>query len=285
MIAESPFHPNGGCSSSSSIASFESGGSGRRRKQNAALLGPTSRNKRRTMFHCSAVPHLHQFARREQGAATDKLGSLPIMGRTHPNLKKSSIHKRNEVWDFPHMKRDPSNVLPSFFVVRKPKSSIKGASDKARAINKIVTFDKAQPLIHHVFGPPNVADVYYKAPDLVKFRDNANKCARKARCVMQYAAKIEHTYKSSIGLTSPQVLGEYLSSPQEIVGIEHLLEGQSGSRLNLRRTQKKDLMEEQCHQREEGKTDPESLARRLGKNSRISSNMARARAEYAAALD
>mmetsp|Transcript_15479 Transcript_15479/g.32733 ORF Transcript_15479/g.32733 Transcript_15479/m.32733 type:complete len:98 (+) Transcript_15479:571-864(+) len=97
---------------------------------------------------------------------------------------------------------------------------------------------------------------------------------------MKYVAGTERTYKPSTGLTSPQVLKEYLSDPEEIIGIEHLLRGQKKARENLKAQAMKAL-----EQIKHDKKDWQLLADTLKRTSSISANMAHDRAKYITLLE
>ena len=102
---------------------------------------------------------------------------------------------------------------------------------------------------------------------------------------MKYSSLNESTYNSSTGLPSPQVLKEYLSHPEEIIGIEHMLSCQKCDRNSLKRSCTKILLDETRRQRQEGIVDPHLLAEKLMITSNISAHMAQQRAAYITLLD
>ena len=77
-------------------------------------------------------------------------------------------------------------------------------------------------------------NLWYETSARDKFLNDIQARSKTTRRVMKYAAMNENSYKASIGLTSPQVLKECISCPQEIIGIEHLLDGQSAARSSLK---------------------------------------------------
>lgn len=129
------------------------------------------------------------------------------------------------------------------------------------------------------------ADVHHQRSDYARFLKDNVSCARTVRLLMKYASACESSYNSSIGLPSPAALTDYLSYPQEVAGIEHLLDGQGPARASLRRHHARRMAEEQERQRGEGRDDPTALAERLADGSKIAGHMARGRAAYVALLD
>jgi len=73
---------------------------------------------------------------------------------------------------------------------------------------------------------------------------NAIERAKTIERVMMYAKSNEKSYNSSTGLTSPQTLSEYLSNPEEVIGIEHLLSAQKHARECLKLHHKNALLDE-----------------------------------------
>lgn len=139
---------------------------------------------------------------------------------------------------------------------------------------------------YSITSSDNPNDVlWYEPAEHKKFIHDTIARAGFTRRLMKYASTNELTYNSSIGLVSAKVLKDYLSIPQEIIGIEHLLDGQCTARSSLRRHHKNALMEEQRRQKRDGHTDPDYIARMLRNNSNISAHMARERAEYSFLLD
>ena len=70
------------------------------------------------------------------------------------------------------------------------------------------------------------------------------------------SASGERTYNLALGLTSPRVLREYLATPEDFVGIEHLLRGQGVARASLARFHWKAFLEGDLGRDD----DPELLA-------------------------
>lgn len=200
------------------------------------------------------------------------------------NDKNLSSSNKNEDWDDAHVAK------ASCMKVTRPATQanvlLKFISSKGdNKVKKDVTFAETPPVVHASICSPDGHDAWYKSSDDVQFAKDAEDAAAKIQSVMKWAAKVEDTYKPSIGLPSPSVLGDYLSTPQGVVGVELSLDGQSMSRSTLVRTHKKSLFAEQARQREAGKPDAEELAKILMNTSDILSDMARERAEYVAKLD
>lgn len=107
------------------------------------------------------------------------------------------------------------------------------------------------------------------------------------RRLRKYASTNENTYKSSTGLVSAPYLQGYLSYPQEIIGIEHLLAGQCTARSSLRRHHMTAVLEEVKRQKHTmgGVRDPDLLADMLSNHSTISAHMAKERAAYSLLLE
>jgi hypothetical protein len=126
---------------------------------------------------------------------------------------------------------------------------------------------------------------WYRAEDCRRFMRDAVERSEIINRAMAYAARNESTFNRGTGLTSPRVLGEYLSSPEEIVGIEQMITGQRAGRENLRLHHRLALVGEVSRQRREGRYDPDLLAERLGNESIISAHMAQQRAMYIILID
>ena len=97
---------------------------------------------------------------------------------------------------------------------------------------------------------------------------------------MQYAKSNEKTYNSSTGLISPQVLHEYISVPEEIIGIEYYLLPQKKARDSLKRHHVNVLLGVQAQAGGPMMVDSDVLADRLHESSAISTHMAIERAKY-----
>jgi len=148
--------------------------------------------------------------------------------------------------------------------------------------NKHVMFGKTSALVKDTRASINQDTKWYMASDDKQFSNDATIHARKINRAMNYVASSgESTYNSSTGLTTPQALKDYLSSPEEIIGIEHMLIGQKFPRENLKSHQIGVLLEEQ----KQGKRDWQVLAEKLRSVSEISAHMAHKRAQYISLLD
>jgi hypothetical protein len=159
------------------------------------------------------------------------------------------------------------------------------ARDKAMS----VTFAETHKEILHD-GPPDDMNIkWYSALDNDQFSNDSKARAATVDRMMNYASLNEISYNSSTGLTAPSVLKDYLSNPEEIIGIEHLLSGQKNARESLKQHHKSALVKELRRLRQEGCTDPlllaEMLSVRLRNTSNIASYMAQERAVYITLLD
>lgn len=163
----------------------------------------------------------------------------------------------------------------------KPTCILKG-KHKVRT-NKHVTYSEVDALILQGSGFDRT-EKWFKRSDDEQFLQDAIVNAKKIDRAMHYAASIEDTYRSSTGLTSPQTLKEYLSCPEEIIGIEHLLTNQRRVRENLKQRHYSALLEEQHRQKQEG-YNPDKLAQMMICSSDMSAHMARERAAYITLLD
>ena len=128
--------------------------------------------------------------------------------------------------------------------------------------------------------------IWYTPLDNEQFLNDANICAQTVNRVMKYAASsFENTYNSSTGLTSPHVLQEYLSTPQEVIGIEHLLLAQKSVRECLKCHHRRAVLDSSCrHDAEERRIDADdnrsSPSSTTNTYSAIATHMAIERAAY-----
>ena len=121
---------------------------------------------------------------------------------------------------------------------------------------------------------------WYTTSENDTFLTNAIERAERIDRIMQYAKSTgEKSYNSSTGLVSPQVLHEYISAPEEIIGIEQYLLPQKKARDSLKRHHVNVLLG--LHLQAGGPmVDPDLLADRLHETSTISTHMALERASY-----
>ena len=157
-------------------------------------------------------------------------------------------------WKIPVRVAMPSP--PPLHETRVLKSSMKDDTktkkmDTAHRDTRHVAFSATQEVIgtsastdHHP------SDTWYSKVDNEQFLNDTNICAQGINRAMEYAAStFESTYNSPTGLTSPQVLQEYLSTPQEVIGIEHLLTAQKSVRESLKCNHRKTILDEQQSRR------------------------------------
>eukprot|EP00571_Detonula_confervacea_P015492 CAMPEP_0172309060 /NCGR_PEP_ID=MMETSP1058-20130122/9466_1 /TAXON_ID=83371 /ORGANISM="Detonula confervacea, Strain CCMP 353" /LENGTH=211 /DNA_ID=CAMNT_0013021613 /DNA_START=399 /DNA_END=1034 /DNA_ORIENTATION=+ len=195
-------------------------------------------------------------------------------------LFDGASNKKNEEWK--SITQDPCKMIGNGPQI---KSSIRYESRTHQKKKRHLSFSETQGFIVHPTSPSDDMNIaWYKESDHEQFLNNATARASIIDRMMGYAILNESTYNSSTGLTSPEVLKEYLSSPEEIIGIEHLLTVQKTARKNLRNHHTKALLEEQRRQRQEGH-DPLFLAERLRSWSTISAYLAKERALYIVLMD
>ena len=207
-------------------------------------------------------------------------------GRIRPPPKpslKSSINERPNVsmHMFSHGRIRPP-----------PKPSLKSAinerpSDVKRSARRVIFSQTQKKVYIDCFDDIHIK--WYSASEYDRFKDDATARAAIIERTMKYASSNDNTYNSSTGLTAPHVLKEYLSSAEEIIGIEHLLPSQHYARENLKKHHKIALVNELCLMRQISCDDPlllaDRLSDRLRKLSDISVHMARTRATYITLLD
>lgn len=144
-----------------------------------------------------------------------------------------------------------------------PKSSMK---DDAKKINTAARHRDTTPRLHVKFSTaqvevigttpynllPNPSSAWHTPQDNDVSLHSANLHAAKIDRVMQYASETagERTYNSSTGLTSPQVLKEYLSCPYELIGVEYLLSAQKSIREWLKINVTNAVIDEQKEEQE-----------------------------------
>mmetsp|Transcript_4405 Transcript_4405/g.9768 ORF Transcript_4405/g.9768 Transcript_4405/m.9768 type:complete len:363 (+) Transcript_4405:231-1319(+) len=209
---------------------------------------------------------------------------LLVSNKTDIRTRASNVRNSSKVKEFNeltntarHSTRETSDQGPS-----KHQSSTTHSIHKKRH----VAFAKTQGIINT--SNTNTKRVWFTTSENDQFLANALNHANKINHVMKYVASSETSYNPSTGLTSPRVLKEYLSSPEEIIGIEHLLSGQKIARENLKSHHKKALFEEQQDrddEKEEGENLWQILAESLRSTSTISEHMAQQRAKYITLLE
>jgi len=270
------------------------------------------------------VPVVERSIRNEETSRTRYLHrdisakSMPIMGVTTRSASRRSLNQNvewecikpkdsirrvssvslissdeNEEWDCcPNPRNVSMNVFSHGRIRPPPKPSLKSAinerpSDLKRSARRVIFSQTQKEIYIDCFYDINIK--WYSASECDRFKDDATARAAIIERTMKYASSHDNTYNSSTGLTAPHVLKEYLSSTEEIIGIEHLLSSQHNARENLKKHHKIALVNELCLMRQISCDDPlllaERLSDRLRKSSDISVHMARTRAEYITLLD
>jgi len=171
----------------------------------------------------------------------------------------------------------PTTVLPKPVSLNYSQQSTK----KVRA----VSFSKLQdvivpnPRLRGVEADNDATATWYSKSENDTFLTNAIERAERIDRIMQYAKSTgEASYNASTGLVSPQVLHEYISTPEEIIGVEYYLLPQKKARDNLKRHHVNVLLGVQAQAG--GPMMVDSDLYRLHESSTISTHMALERASY-----
>ena len=224
-------------------------------------------------------------------SVSSKAKALPLPRALMSNTFRSSVRV---------VMPSPSSSHEEGARVLKIKSSMKDDTK----MKKMDTSDRDSTTRHVSFSTtPQVigtneyqhpSTIWYTPLDNEQFLNDANIYAQTVNRVMKYAASsFENTYNSSVGLTSPHVLQEYLSTPQEVIGIEHLLLAQKSVRECLKCHHRRAVLDSSCrHDAEERRIDaddnrssPSSTNSTTATHSAIAIHMAIERAAYVHLLD
>ena len=150
-----------------------------------------------------------------------------------------------------------------------------------------MSFQELVTVIGHESRYDSIDMKWFTNQEIAQFKESTNTRAEGIVKAMIYVQKIDDTFNPSIGLTSPQILHEYISSPTDIIGIEHLLlsDNESTARKILIAHHVQILLEEQQKINQTGQSSIDTdlsllLASSLKDSSVISANMAKKRAEY-----
>ena len=297
-------------SSTSPLSSHNSGegrGSLKRSFSSSSLL---SRRMTLLSFHSDLLhSKMKKYESGSWGLQCSNL-SMPTLVAMRAASRPSVSANQNEEWDVSTVTRVSSDASMSSFrnllaasstfrpstngdeskqsnssqdscVISQSECSIQPDND-----GRQVTFSVSPEVIYHdtCHSPPYVIK-WYLTSENDQFLNAAVERSIVVERIMKYASLNERTYNSSTGLTSPQVLKEYLSSPEDIIGIEHLLSCQKAARKCLKHRCTKTLLEETRRQRQEGRVDPHLLAERLRITSGISAHMAQQQAAYITLMD
>jgi len=220
-------------------------------------------------------------------------GSMPTIRDRHPISSKSM---QNESWDTSNIApaplqrqryilEDRTAVLGPTTVLPKPVSL--NYSQQSTKKVRAVSFSKLQdvivpnPRLRGVEADNDATDTWYSKSENDTFLTNAIERAERIDRIMQYAKSTgEASYNASTGLVSPQVLHEYISTPEEIIGLEYYLLPQKKARDNLKRHHVNVLLGVQAQAGGPMMVDSDLLADRLHESSTISTHMALERASY-----
>lgn len=229
------------------------------------------------------------------GSRTGSRGSLRGKRRgSMPTIRhrRSIMSMQNESWDTSNIAplqrqrytlEDRISVLSPIAVFPKPMSL--NYSHQSTKKVRAVSFSKSQDVIIPRSLRESESDLDATATWCSKsendtFLLNAIERSERIDRIMQYAKSTgEASYNSSIGLVSPQVLHEYISVPEEIIGIEYYLLPQKKARDNLKRHHVNILLGVQAQAGGPMMVDS-VLADRLHESSTISTHMAIERANY-----
>ena len=279
----------------SSLSSHKSGGSSGSGKMKARMSKKQSFTKnsllgraRVSSFHTAPMirsrvssfhtaPMIRSPSLRHVAVIKSSIDFVPV--RHHRSLVPSV----NEEWDT--IAEDLSRA-PSTHTARTCLTKCTSNVDSPTKQTKRVAFATESELIGTTsYAALPIESVWYTSPTCNMFLENSLSMSRVVRRVMKYAATVDTSYKSSTGLVSAAALPEYLSSPQEVIGIENHLAGQQSARDSLKSHHKCACLEEQRHLDLDGRPlYRDILAVRLADYSNISAYMAKERSSYSLAL-
>lgn len=271
--------------SSKSSRSGDGGGKIRRMAKSGASGGDPYKAKALSRSFSLDLRRPAQQSQVEGGVGTKSLqrlgrGSLPKINDLRPvssRTRSKVSSKKNEEWDClddcGNLSEQKARLRDLLGSGPKHEPGVDDSSTKARRkTNRHVAFAEADPLVGHEASYDDLSSKWYSPKEVEQFSREADACAVKVDRTMRYISKFEASFRPSTGLPSPQALKEYLSSPAEVIGIEHLLPSQKSIRKTLQVHHTKGLLEEQ---RVLGRLD---FRRR--NSSAISANSAQERAEY-----
>ncbi|KAL7548142.1 hypothetical protein ACHAWF_011444 [Thalassiosira exigua] len=189
----------------------------------------------------------------------------------------------------PRRKNDPDKAPPSGGATgdgdgaRSGKGSLSSPTKKKKKKDptRRVSFSASEPSLRYYDRPSDdeTAALFYNRDDDNAFSDLAVDHARAVRSYLRTCAAGDASFNKLTGLPSPDALSRHLLSPEDIVGVEHLLCGRGIAKasVSLKVNHVKALLGGQ--RKGDG---PEELAERLRKYSDISAKLAVCRASYAA---
>lgn len=170
----------------------------------------------------------------------------------------------------------------------RPRSSTITSTASRASVKKSVRFSDEAPSFHSYV--PIAPNTHYSVGDDEYFRQYTITLARGVLNLLQTQAVRDESFDTLTGLPAAHCLRHYLNHPdipaEEVVGIEDLLSGTgvASARKRLKKIQTRSVLVEQRRQLKLRIHDPKLLARSSRKTSAISSNIARCRAAYAAAV-
>ena len=307
-------------SSVSSLSSHGSDGSGGG-KMKARLLNSNKKPSftknsllgRTRMSRVLTAPIIKPSPRRSSRRRVAGIKSCVDLLPAGQRRSSRSHHTANEEWDDAMIVKDTSNdaaAPPSFSsttmaaydaraFVTKWTSNISTSKNtnnttanvnvpmiKKKKTKRVAFITKGEIIGTTSYATIPIESIWYTSPTCDTFLTNSLTTARSVRRLMMYASTLEPSYKSSTGLVSASSLSEFLSSPQEVLGIENHLSGQQSARVSLKSNHKRACLGEQRHLDLDGCTlHCDILASRLADYSNISAHMARERASYCLALE
>ena len=190
---------------SMSLLCFSSDGhllGGVKRKRSARTKKEFMREQAASRSNCGC--HVHSSPRYQP---QPNMGGLQLSHRP-----SSSSSRKNEEWAVPAVmpSHPEKNDEAAVAVVLKKEGRVRFAPK-----------DETRATIAPDDGDASAR--WYQAEDGRVFLLDAESRSETANRMMAYAARNESTFNRSTGLTSPRVLGEYLSNPEEVIRIEHML--------------------------------------------------------------
>ena len=252
----------------------------KRKRRFARTKKESTREQAASRSDC--VCHVHPSPRCQY---QPEMGGLRSSRRSSSSSSSSSSRK-NEVWAV--------LVMPSQLPSQPEKSdeAVVVVVEEKRRVRFAASNDETRTMVAVASSNDDDRDAsatWHQAEDDHRFLLDAISRSETVNRMMAYAAGNESSFNRTTGLTSPQVLKEYLSNPEEVIGIEHMLAGQKNDRESLKRHHRNALVEEMRRQRQEGGrggcVDADALARCLRTTSEISAHMAQQRAVYINLLD
>jgi hypothetical protein len=250
---------------------------------------PTIDDQNDESSYCSTADSTHFSSSTSVDFSCYSLNDMPSCGASvRSSVSRNSI---NTAPGFYHPKeasrRGSSHDTPTRGLRRR--SDIITSTASRASSKKSVRFSDEAPSVHRYV--PIAPNTHYTAGDDDYFREYTLSLARVVLRLLQTDAVRDKSFDTLTGLPAAHCLRDYLNRPdipaEEVVGIEDLMVGTgvASARKRLKKVHPRNVLVEQRRQLQLGINEPKLLARSLKKTSAISSNIARCRAAYAAAIE